>query len=62
MADDDDDRGDDVLQTAGLCRTCAQEMLIRTRVDTSGGMGLSVSVRQYTDCACGLRPLAAPEA
>ena len=52
-----------VLQAGGPCNICGQEMLIRSElaVNTAGG-GFGMVFKRYTDCACGVRPLAAPEA
>ena len=52
-----------LLQAGGPCNICGQEMLIRSELvmGTTGG-GFGMQLKKFTDCACGLRPLARPDA
>lgn len=46
--------GDIEVRSLGLCNICGQEKLYRVIAEAGTVHMLSVMVKQFTDCACGL--------
>ena len=49
------------VRTLGPCSICGQEQLLRTRAFIGSEDGVTLDIRQFTDCGCGPRPYTPPD-